>query len=419
LTSVNTEPQDVPDKSSAAGAAHDIPGHDPSEAGQSYLLGGVSAADERFRALLEAIPDPIVVSDREGRVVLVNRQAETVFGYERSELLGRSVDILVPARMRSIQTTHRARYVEAPTSRPMGVGLELYGRRKDGSEFPVEVNISPVEAEGELLIIADIRDITQRKRAEAERTELLAREQTARAETEQLKDEFFASISHDLRTPAAAIKASIEVVLANEPPGMPEPLHRLLVNVSLAADRMTQLVADLLELTRLQSGRVRLQPERCDVRELARRSAESIQSLAVTRGQLVEVALPARAIWLAADETRLERALLNLLGNACKYGREGGTIRLSLERRRARSGRVAEAVFAVADDGPGVPEDEQSRIFERFYRSRTSQGVQGSGLGLTIARAMVELHGGRIWVESTLGQGATFRISVPIHSHGR
>jgi signal transduction histidine kinase len=260
-----------------------------------------------------------------------------------------------------------------------------------------------------------------------ERARLLEAERRARTESEQLKDEFFANVSHDLRTPVAAIKASIGVVLANEPPGTPAPLHRLLANIDAAADRMAALVDDVLDLTRVQAGRLQLEPDRYDLREVVARAAAAIEPLAQSRQQRVRVALPRRPVAAVVDEKRLERAVLNLLSNAQKYGRTGGAIRVSL----GAAGN--EAIVSVADDGPGIAKEEQSRIFQRFYRTEPPPaqaapgpgvhqsrrgGAPGSGLGLAIARAMVGLHGGRIWVESEPGHGATFRIALPLAAPG-
>jgi two-component system phosphate regulon sensor histidine kinase PhoR len=241
---------------------------------------------------------------------------------------------------------------------------------------------------------------------------------TAQRELERQKDELFANVSHDLRTPVAVVKTSVGVVLANEPLGMPTLLHRLLVNADFAADRLSALVDDLLELARVRAGRVQLRLSSVDLRAVAARAAEAIRPLAQTRGQRVEVDLPPEPVALAVDAPRLERALLNLLSNAHKHGRDGGAIRLSL----SRGDGVAE--LAVADDGPGIALDEQARIFDRFHRAGpdAARRSDGAGLGLPIARALAELHGGRITLESAPGKGATFRLLLRCpdaeHGHG-
>jgi signal transduction histidine kinase len=262
--------------------------------------------------------------------------------------------------------------------------------------------------DGRLLVHA-LRYAVERERLEEQRAELLAREQAALRELERQKDEFFANISHDLRTPLFAIKVSIGVVLANEPPGTPEPIRRLFANIDLACDQMAKLVDDLLELSRLQAGRVRLQLENWDLGQLARRALVAVEPLVQKSGQRLEVDLPDRAVIASVDGARLERALLNLLSNAQKYGRPHGTIRLGLQRG------ASEVAFTVQDDGPGIPLADQGRIFERYFRpeSETTRATEGSGLGLSIARGIVELHGGRIWVESRPGAGATFGIALP------
>jgi signal transduction histidine kinase len=279
--------------------------------------------------------------------------------------------------------------------------FECRVRRTDGRVIWILQNVRAVRDNDGLPLYLEgtIEDITARKQAEAERARL-----------EHERDQFFSSISHDLRTPLAAITASIGVVLANEPPGTPPALHRLLVNIDEAADDMGRLVEDLLELTRLQAGRVELSRESADLREVALRAAREIEPLAQARGQQVRLDLPPDALAGWVDTQRLGRVLLNLLGNATKYGREQGTIRLRLEQQPRR------ALFSVADDGAGIPEQDRERIFERFYRAETEATcrAKGSGLGLPIARALVELHGGRIWVESAPGRGATFHVALPL-----
>jgi signal transduction histidine kinase len=230
--------------------------------------------------------------------------------------------------------------------------------------------------------------------------------ETARAELERQRDEFFSSVSHDLRTPVAAIKAAIGVVLANEPSNMPAPLHRLLGNIDLAADELTKLIEDLLEIARLQAGRVTLWKAPVDLRDVVGRAVHSIEPLVAERQQSLTILEPDQPVIAEVDGDRLGRVLRNLLANAQKYGRARGRIVVRLENH-------AEHVrISVADDGPGIPAEDQERIFERFYRVSGSAGL-GTGLGLAIARGIVELHGGTLSVVSTPGSGSTFTVRLP------
>lgn len=367
----------------------DIAERQQAEARQRDLLQRAEAAETRFRTLLESAPDPIVITDQQGRIVLVNRQAEVAFGYAREALQGQPIELLVPQRFRAGHVAQRQSYYAHARTRSMGAGLDLSAQRQDGSEFPTEISLSPAPSDDGLLVISVIRDVT------------------AQRALERQKDEFLANVSHDLRTPLGAITMSIGAVLANEPADLPARLHRLLITIDQASARMAQLVDDLLELTRAQAGQVRLRQESTDLVALARRAAAAIEPLAETRGQRVTLDLPRRPIRLIVDAERLERALLNLLGNAQKYGRDGGVIGLALKRQGG------EVWLAIRDDGPGISPEEQRRVFDRFYRAEGAASNQGSGLGLPIARAMVELHGGRLWVESALGQGSVFSIALP------
>jgi signal transduction histidine kinase len=191
------------------------------------------------------------------------------------------------------------------------------------------------------------------------------------------------------------------------PPGMPPPLQRLLGNVDLAADELTSLIEDLLEIARLQSGRVELWRTSGDLRDVIARAARALEPLTEVRGQHVLFSPPPEPVIASVDAERLGRVLRNLLGSAQKYGRANGTIAVVAERG------AAEVRVSVTDNGPGIALDDQERIFERFYRVSGS-GSAGSGLGLAIARGLVELHGGRLWVESTPGRGSTFRFTIPL-----
>ena len=244
-------------------------------------------------------------------------------------------------------------------------------------------------------ILRSMRYALERQRLEA-----------ARSELERQRDEFFSSVSHDLRTPVAAIKAAIGVVLANEPTNMPPTLHRLLGNIDLAADELTKLIEDLLEMARLQARRIELWRSRMDVRDVVSRAVRGVEPLVAERTQTLLVQTPPEPVFAEVDGERLGRVLRNVLGNAQKYGREGASIWVRLEDR------PDEVCISVTDEGPGIPAEDQQRIFERFYRV-AGAAASGTGLGLAIAHALIELHGGRMWVESTPGAGSTFFITLP------
>jgi PAS domain S-box-containing protein len=349
----------------------------------------------QHQAILRQIADGVVITDEAGRITFVNEVARRRFGFETLGVTIADHALAYPpvrwdARPWAPEELPLARAVRGETVR----GAEMHVCRPDGQEISMVVSATPLTAEegtqfGAVMTIYDVS---------AQRT------------LERRKDEFFANVSHDLRTPLAAIVASIGVLLANEPADMPPSLHQMLMNSEQAAERMAELVDNLLDLSRMQAGRIQLRRVHCDLREPAHRVADGIAPLAQARGQVLDVAMPAERIVASVDVPRLEQVLMNLLSNAHKYGRDGGTIRLSLARR------PGEVILSVADDGPGIAMADQDRIFERYYRSETeaTRYKQGSGLGLPIARGLIELHGGRLWLESTPGAGATFWIALPI-----
>jgi PAS domain S-box-containing protein len=361
------------------------------------------AAEAKYRSIVENAVEGIYQSSPAGRVLTANRALAHMLRYASPEELVR--DVSDAAIQIYVDPRDRAALVGQLLERGTVEAFECSVRRKDGSVIWILQNVRAVFDENGLPLYFEgtVEDITARKQVEADHARL-----------ERERDEFFSSISHDLRTPLAAITASIGVVLANEPSGMPPALHRLLVNIDQSADDMGRLVEDLLELNRLQAGRVKLSREHSDLRDVALRAVRQIETLAQGRGQHVELDLPPEPLEGWVDVQVLGRVLLNLLGNANKYGRDNGAIVLRLEEH------PREAVFSVIDDGAGIPTREHEHIFERFYRadSLAHRDTKGSGLGLPIARSLVELHGGRIWVESVPGRGATFRIALPFEACG-
>jgi PAS domain S-box-containing protein len=351
-------------------------------------------------AILSHLGDGVVVADQTGRVTLINDTARR-FGLPLAPGAPVGTDLARPAVLSLDQQPYAP--VDLPLARAVlrgetVVGAELQVRQADGSERTLLASAVPVVAEDGRRLggVLTVRDVT------------------AQRAFERRRDEFFAGVSHDLRTPLTAIKASIDVVLANEPPATPAPIHRLLVNIDEAATRMTTLVNNLLDLFRLRAGRTPLRRAPHDLRALVQRAGQAIEPLARARGQRVTVELPPEPLVAPVDAGHIDRVLLNLLSNAHKYGRDGGAIRLAL------AVRPDAAVITVADDGPGIPLAEQAHLFERFYRSEREavQRQQGSGLGLAIAHALVELHGGRLWVESAPGAGAAFHVALPLQPAG-
>lgn len=254
--------------------------------------------------------------------------------------------------------------------------------------------------DGDTLVRA-IRYAIERKRLEE-----------AQREVERQKDEFISHVSHDLRTPVAAIKASLAAFLAARSQGVPPSQLRMLTNIDLAADELARLVEDLLDTSRLQAGRVELWFTMTDLRDLARRAARAIEPLVLERHQAIALDLPDEPVVARVDAERVVRVLLNLLGNSNKHAGEGAHISLQLRRLQDV------ARLSVIDDGPGVPPTDVEQVFDRFYRAPASQGrTAGTGLGLAIARGLVELHRGRVWAEAhpqVEGRGATFRVELPL-----
>jgi signal transduction histidine kinase len=239
------------------------------------------------------------------------------------------------------------------------------------------------------------------------------REREQLKELERLKSQFLSLVSHELRTPLSSIKASAEVLLSTAPQEAPEAQIRLLRNIDRSSDRLGALITDLLDLTRLEGGRLELHRESVDVRGIAEEALATVRPLADARRQTLTVSYDSQPCEVDGDRRRLEQIALNLLTNAVKYGRVGGRIWLLVRRAPGQSVRLE-----VRDDGPGIRESEQRNVFERFYRPDTDETrrASGTGLGLPIARALTELHGGRIELRSEAGRGSTFVVTLPAAS---
>ncbi|MDZ4339326.1 MAG: ATP-binding protein [candidate division NC10 bacterium] len=564
-------------------------------------------AERRFRGLVESAVDAIVGIDGEGRIILVNAQAEGLFGYSREEILGQSIEMLIPQRFREAHAAHRAGFVSAPRHRPMGPDLDLHGRRKDGSEFPVDISLSPVETEEGLLVTAIIRDITERRRAEEIRNRLtqlgallgqslelheiypafasavkahlpsehigvvvpdgerlvmalsvaepplptyqgrawhsseetavgwvlkhrearivrdLATEQAfpdeallaqegirsslvmplmaggeavgvfflesrapgayserdrelleplakqlgfalqnsrlfaevkrhaehleqrveertqelqgAMAEVEaasRFKSQFLANMSHELRTPLNSIIGFSELLEGQHFGALTEKQVRYVANIQSSGQHLLLLIDDILDLAKIEAGRIDLQPEAFPLPEALKAALHMIRPQAVAKGLTLHLDVDACPKTVVADPTRFKQILFNLLSNAVKFTAEKGKVTLSATVQRATSNVQRPKVHddrprplddqafvevSVADTGIGIKAEDIPKLFREFTQldAPLTKRYQGTGLGLALTKKLVELHGGRVWVESAGGgRGSTFRFTLPL-----
>ena len=473
-------------------------------------------AEERFRDLLESAPDAIVTSDGTGRILLVNAQVEKLFGYRREELIGQQVELLLPAPLHTVHSMHRAGYVADPHTRPMGIGLELYVRTRDGREVPVEISLSPLTSEGELLVTAVIRDISARRAADAALRESEGRLRTVttnapvilfsldsagivtlcegqgltslglapgvvvghpvtaifhddeaildrvrqtlagvdcafvsqaggvaldtslvplrddsgevrgvigvatdvtervRAEAAeravQARDAFLSIAAHELKTPLTSLRGFAQILLTYLNGGAvvsPERIQRALLQIDGQSDKVNRLVDQLLDVTRLEGGRLTLDRQATNLTQLVHEVVTAAQTQ--TSDHTLVIAAPPAA-WAWVDALRLEQVLTNLVANAIKYSPAGGTITVSVAPNMADETML----LSVRDHGLGVAEEHRAHIFDRFYQAHASSFRSGLGLGLYVSREIMVLHGGQLTAEFPAEGGSLFLVRLPI-----
>lgn len=357
--------------------------------------------DAFFERLLQATPDAIVITDSEGTITVVNDQAVELFGYPREEMLGKRVEILIPERFRERHPDHRRGYSAHPHARPMGSAhMPLFGLRQNGSEFPAEISLSPVEVEGVHWAITAVRDIT---RQEQQKAALRRATEAAVAANHEL-EAFSYSVAHDLRAPLRSIDGFSQALIEDYADKLDDEGNAHLNRVRAAAQRMAQLIDDLLSLSRVT--RTELHRSAVDLSSIAGEIAATLSKTHPSRGVTFRIQ---DGLVVHADARLVSVLLENLLGNAWKFTskRPNATIEV------ASTSVASEVAYYVKDNGAGFDMAYANKLFTAFQRLHSRADFEGTGIGLATVQRIVRRHGGRVWAEGAVDRGATFWFTLP------
>jgi PAS domain S-box-containing protein len=404
------------------------------------------ASNETFRQIFQSSVEAIIMVNADGRILLANPVSEKMFRYEKDGLLGILVEELLPSELRSRHVEYRKTFNAHPEPRPMGMGRDLVAKRKDGTEFPVSVSLSYSHVDGQLLVMAFISDVTERKKAEEAvkrseeqllvyaselekkvraRTEDLnstiremekevvvrkkAEEEARKAlererELNELKSKFVSIASHEFRTPLSTVLSSASLINQYKERGEYDKIDKHVNRIRTSVNHLTSILNDFLSLGKLEEGKVSIAREQLNVNDFLTEIRDEMK-LVLKEGQRIEINAAAGTI--STDARILRNILFNLISNSSKYSDGGKTIYLNATRE---NGKIA---FSVVDEGIGIPVEEQKHMFERFFRATNAINIQGSGLGLNIVKRYLDLLDGSIDFKSEYGKGTVFKIVIP------
>jgi PAS domain S-box-containing protein len=363
-----------------------------------------NAQDSKFQSFLESVPDAIVIVDMLGNIQSVNKQTEEMFGYQRGEIMGSKIELLMPSRFKEAHADHRDGFVSHPKTRKMGEGMQLFAKRKNGDEFPVEISLSKIETEDGFMVCSSIRDVTNQKRIENELTEAIKNAENA----VKSKQQFLSNMSHEIRTPMNAIIGFTKVILKTE---LTPKQKEYLSAIKMSGDTLIVLINDILDLAKVDAGKMVFEKEPFKLSL----SISTMLHLFETKIQEKNLELIVKYDQripevLVGDAIRLHQIILNLVSNAVKFTSEG---KITIGVRKLTEDEENITIeFSVSDTGIGIETKKIDKIFENFQQahSQTSRIFGGTGLGLAIVKQLVEAQGGSIEVESEVDKGSTFNF---------
>jgi len=366
-------------------------------------------SEEKFRTMLEAASEGVMLLDERGNITMVNLYIETLFGYDRSEMLDKSALFLVPDHMRRPLAAYQVAFAKRPMFTRIPESEGFVGRCKDGRLVPIEITLTPITIASQSMVMCLVIDLTQRKELEEGRIYAKSLEVKLEKEREliEMKERFISIVSHEFRTPLAVILSSVGILRRYHEILTPDKAAIKLDGIAAQVRRMVQLLEDVLTISRGNAERIQFRPEHLDLEEFCTGITETIrQTDADHHFILLEGVETIPSLY--ADRRLLEHILLNLMTNATKYSPVGTSVKLSVAR-------IPHAVtFTVTDSGIGIPIADQSHLFEPFHRAQNVSGLEGTGLGLAIVKQSVEEHGGAITFTSVINQGSSFTVTLPI-----
>jgi len=347
--------------------------------------------------LVDNAADVIVCSDLEDKILTWNRGAEVIFGYAKSEVIGRSLSLLVPPERVHELDEMRAKVQFSGPLRD----LEVRAKRKDGALLHLSLSVSPIKDSEDKVIgfLRVAKDISDKKRFERRLKEL-----------DRMKSDFVSNVSHELRTPLTAIKGSVDNMLDGITGPLAEKQIRYLERIKTNADRLGRLISELLDLSKIEAGKIELRPQAWTAERLVKEVAEVLRGVAAEKLIALDAVSSPDPVQIWADRDKVVQILMNLIGNAIKFTPRSGEVKVLID------GSDSDWVkFSVVDTGPGIPPEEAAKIFDKFYQiTRPNDSkAKGTGLGLAITKALVEMHGGRVWIEPGNNGGSVFSFTVP------